>query len=170
MGHNLRKSSLYDKDFHRWTNEQANLLRQGRFTDLDVDNIVEEIETLGRSEQQELESAYRLIAIHLLKLIHQPDHASRSWLNTITRERNNIERTLDENPSLKSKRDDLFARAYMQARKEAASETGLSLTALPEQPPFSREQAEDEAFLPHHPEPPVDGRRKFRVFPRMPNA
>ena len=148
MGQNLRKPSLYDDDFYRWTNEQADLLRQGRFGDIDIENIVEEIETLGRSEQRELESAYRLISLHLLKMIHQPARASRSWLNTIVRERNNAESTLHASPSLKGKRDALFARAYRQARKEAATETGIPLLDFPEQPPFTREQIEDETFLP----------------------
>ena len=148
MGSNLRKPSLYDADFHRWTHEQADLLRQGRFADLDIENVVEEIETLGRSEQRELESAYRLIAMHLLKLIVQPSHVSRSWLNTIVRERNTAERTLDESPSLRGKRDALFAHAYRQARKEAASETGLPLASFPEEPPFSLTEVEDETFLP----------------------
>lgn len=148
MASNLRKPSLYDDDFFRWTNEQADLLRQGRFADVDLENIVEEIETLGRSEQRELESAYRLIAMHLLKSIIQPERISRSWLNTIVRERNTAERTLETSPSLKAKRDALFALAYRQARKEAASETGFPLVSLPEEPPFTREELEDEAFLP----------------------
>lgn len=147
MASNLRKPSLYDDDFYRWTNEQADLLRQGRFEDADLENIVEEIESLGRSEQRELESAYRLIAMHLLKSIIQPDRISRSWLNTIVRERNNAERTLEESPSLRAKRDSVFARAYRQARKEAASETGLPLTLVPEEPPFTREELESEDFL-----------------------
>lgn len=148
MGQKLRKPSLYDDDFYRWTVEQAELLRQGRLQDADVRNIVEEIETLGRSERRELESAYRLICKHLLKMIYQPDHASRNWLNTIVRERNNVESILDASPSLKAKRSEICANAYRQARKEAAAETGIILVVFPEQPPFTVEEVQDETFVP----------------------
>ena len=139
---------LYDQDFFGWATRQADLLRRGRFAEADLANIVEEIETLGRSEKRELESAYRLICLHLLKLMFQPSHASRSWLNTIVRERNTAERVLDDSPSLRPRRDSLFRAAYRQARKEAAAETGLPLSIFPDVPPFTLDQVAADDFLP----------------------
>jgi hypothetical protein len=148
MVETLRKPFLYDDDFYGWATEQAALLRQGRLDQADIPHLIEEIETLGRSERRELESAYRLICMHLLKMIHQPQSASRSWLNTVVRERNNVESILDASPSLKAQRPELFAKAYRQARKEAAVETGLRLAIFPDEPPFTLEQAEQDSFLP----------------------
>ena len=148
MDHSTQGSSSYDDDFFRWTVEQADLLRRGRFAEADLANIVEEIETLGRSEKRELESAYRLICLHLLKMVFQPSHATRSWLRTIVRERNTAERVLDDNPSLKPRRDALLRSAYRQARKEAMAETGLPLPTFPETSPFTLAQIEADDFLP----------------------
>ena len=105
----------YDEDLHRWSFEQAQLLRDGRFDALDLANIAEELDTLGRSEAAALRSSLRLIVLHLLKLTHQPERASRSWRSTVVRERNNAARRLAENPSLKAKLPTLFADAYEMA-------------------------------------------------------
>ena len=148
MDHETRRPSFYDDDFFRWTTEQADLLRQGRFAEADLGNIVEEIESLGRSEKRELESAYRLICLHLLKMIYPPSRATRSWLNTIVRERNTAESVLEDSPSLKSRRAALLNTAYRRARQEAAAETGLPLPTFPETPPFTLDQVEAEEFLP----------------------
>lgn len=148
MDHDHQKPSVYDDDFFRWTTEQAELLRHGRFAEADLAHIIEEIESLGRSEKRELGSAYRLICLHLLKMLFQPSHATRSWLNTIVRERNIVESVLDDSPSLKSRRAALLVTAYRQARKEAAAETGLPLATFPEAPPFTIAQIEADDFLP----------------------
>ncbi len=63
--------NLYERDFHAWTVEQTRLLRAGHVHRADLANIVEEIETLGRSERAAVRSAYRLVALHLLKLLFQ---------------------------------------------------------------------------------------------------
>lgn len=140
---------LYETDFHAWTVRETRLLRAGDLHRADLANLAEEIESLGRSERAALKSAYRLVALHLLKLGAQKERASRSWHGTIARERNTIASLLDDNPSLKPKRDALFAAAYRDARKEAKAETGLPLSAFPAEPPFTLAEVEDEAYLPN---------------------
>ena len=140
--------SLYATDFHAWTVEQARLLRAGDLHRADLANIVEEIETLGRSERAAVRSAYRLVALHLLKLILQKERTSRSWFGTIARKRSHAASLLEDNPSLKPQRAELFAKAYRDARKEASAETGLPLSAFPAEPPFTLEDLLDEAYLP----------------------
>ncbi len=140
--------SLYEKDFYTWADRQVGLLRSGNAAMADLVNIAEEIETLGRSEAAALESAYRLIAMHLLKLLYQPEKATSSWSMTIGRERIRLMRTLRQNPGLKPKRLDLFTAAYDDARKEAALETGLPLKTFPFDPPFGLDDTEDEGFWP----------------------
>ena len=142
------RGDLYETDFLAWTVREACLLRAGAVDRADLANLAEEIETLGRSERAALKSAYRLVALHLLKLTAQKERASRSWLGTIARERNTIASLLHDNPSLKPKRDELFAAAYRDARKEAKAETGLPLLAFPAAPPFTLAEIEDEAYLP----------------------
>ena len=148
MEDTVLKSSLYDTDFYSWTREQAALLRAGRFKAIDVANIVEEIETLGRSEASALRSSLRLIAVHVLKLLHQPDNATHSWRGTIVRERINAERRLKDNPGLRPKLRDMFAQSYADARKIASAETGLPIETFPAVPAFTLEQARSEAYMP----------------------
>ena len=143
------EADLYETDFHAWTVRQAALLRSGDLSRADLANLAEEIETLGRSERAALRSAYRLVALHLLKLIVQSERASRSWFGTIARERAHAAHVLEENPSLRPHREHLFRSAYRDARKEAAAETGLRLAAFPTEAPFTLAEVEDEAFLPN---------------------
>jgi hypothetical protein len=46
-------NTLYERDFHAWANQQAALLRAGQLSDADIENIAEEIESMGRSEKRE---------------------------------------------------------------------------------------------------------------------
>ena len=73
-------NSLYDRDFYAWANEQAALLRAGRLTEADIENIAEEIESMGRSEKRELVGRLAILLQHLLKWQFQPGRRSASWL------------------------------------------------------------------------------------------
>lgn len=146
-------NALYASDFYGWTQKQTALLHDRRFSEMDVANIIEEIETLGRSERSALRSAYRLIALHLLKSAYQPERETGSWRATIVRERENIGHILSDNPGLKPQREDLFVSAYASARKEAAAETGLKMSVFPALAPFTVDDAEDERFPPVTQEP-----------------
>lgn len=141
-------SAAYDEDFHRWSNRQAELLREGRFAELDMPNLIEEIEDMGSEKRRALQSSYRVLIMHLLKWRHQPDRRSRAWRLTITRERGEIEDLEEENPSLAHKAHELAAKAYKRAIREAVSETGLPIATLPAECPFTLAQLRDDAFLP----------------------
>ncbi len=141
-------ADLHEVDFYSWTQQQAKLLRSGSLEALDIANICEEIETLGRSERASLKSAYRLICLHLLKMQYQADRYTRSWLNTVDRERAEAVDILDENPGLRPSRTDVFAKAYKLARKDAARETHLPLSVFPEIPSFTLEDCESPTYLP----------------------
>ena len=77
MGQELRKPSLYDEDFYSWAFQQAELLRAGQFSKMDIENVAEEMETLGRSEASSLQSSLRLIIAHLLKISTSPRNRPR---------------------------------------------------------------------------------------------
>ena len=138
----------YESDFHHWAFAQAELVRQRRFSELDLANVVEELESMGNEVRFKLESSYRLLISHLLKHEFQPSRRSRSWLLTITRERASIERTEGKNPSLRRKAGEIVQEMYRYGRKEAAVETGLPLETFPPECPFTLAQLRDDEFLP----------------------
>ena len=72
-------NKLYDHDIHAWTQQMAELLKQRRFQELDVAHLVEELETMGRRDRQELVSRLKILLGHLLKWQYQPAHRSSSW-------------------------------------------------------------------------------------------
>ncbi|HYS48344.1 MAG TPA: DUF29 domain-containing protein [Xanthobacteraceae bacterium] len=122
----------YDTDFYSWSLEQARLLRESRWAQVDRENVAEEIESLGREQFNKLESALRVLLIHLLKWDHQSERRSRSWVLSVEAQRDEIENILADNPGLAPRVAEAIARAYRRARIEAAKETGLEKTAFPE--------------------------------------
>ena len=146
------EAGLYETDFYAWSQQQATLLEGGEFGAIDLVNLIEEIESLGRAQINALQSRYAVLCLHLLKLIVQPKRATRSWQGTIVEQRNSIARLFKESPSLKSKRQLLFAEGYADGRKVCAAQTGITLDAIPEDPPFTVEDAEDETWLPASPD------------------
>ena len=144
----VSRPASYEDDVYGWSFRQAELLRQGRYDDLDTENVAEEIESLGRSQAASLASSYRLIAAHLLKMLFQPERLTRSWQITIVRERLDAESCLKASPSLKPRRADIFDDAYRQARKLASAETGLPLATFPVDPPFTLDELSSEDDMP----------------------
>jgi hypothetical protein len=140
--------SLYERDFYAWSLEQARLLRAGLVTQLDLENIAEEIESLGKSEKKELASRLTVLLTHLLKWQLQTGHRSGSWEATIRVQRRDAAEHLRENPSLKSQIPRIFANAYQSAASQALIETGLPATTFPPASPWTFNQAIDPDFWP----------------------
>lgn len=132
--------SLYDQDFYRWTQEQAGLLKSGALSQLDITNLIEEIESMGRSEKRELRSRLAVLLMHLLKWDYQPEYQSRSWKNTISTQRLDIDFVLKDNPSLKHNLETLVKEAYCIGKQRASAEIGLPESAFPETCPYTVEQ------------------------------
>jgi hypothetical protein len=143
-----KNATLYDTDFYAWANEQAALLRAGRLAEADIENIAEEIESMGRSEKRELISRLSLLFSHLLKWRHQPARRSKSWRETIEEQRNQIIDHLNENPSLRSQLVDAARKAYRAGRTNASAETGIDRDDFPADCPFSFDEAMDQDFWP----------------------
>ena len=136
----------YDRDFYSWSLEQARLLREGRWSALDRENVAEEIESLGREQFNKLESALRVLILHMLKWDHQSKLRSRSWVLSIEAQRVELEDVLLDNPGLQPRIAEAIGRAYRKARIEAAKETGMEKTAFPEQCPYSWDDIVSRAF------------------------
>jgi len=141
-------ASLYDRDFYAWTTEQAALLRSGRLSSADVAHIAEEIESMGRSEQQQLENRLTVLLLHLLKWRFQPNLRGNSWRLTIKEQRNRITRHLRKNPSLQAMLDETIADAYSDALIGAERETGLPEATFPTLCPWPFERVIDADFWP----------------------
>ncbi len=141
-------TTLYEVDFVEWAEKQVQLLRAEEFEKVDWNNIIEEIESLGISQQGELDSRLRILLMHLLKWQFQESHRSRSWSITIDNQRIDIEWLLGRNPSLRSRLAEFVAAAYPLAVRMAAKETDLPRTTFPIVCPYSLEQIMDEAYLP----------------------
>lgn len=115
--------ATYNTDFHAWAFEQAEKLRAGK--PVDIANIAEELETLGRSEENQLTNRLAVLIQHLLKCEYQPDRRTASWDATIKEQRRRVARLLDNNPSLKAKLDECIRDAYSTAVTFASVETGI---------------------------------------------
>ena len=141
--------AVYETDVVAWANEQARLLRAGRFDLLDREHIAEEIEDVGKSEQRELASRMAVLLAHLLKWQHQPEQQGNSWRLTIRAQRNGIERALAATPSLKAKMADAgwWQAIWDDALGIAASETGLS-DEFPAVCPWAESEVLDGSWLP----------------------
>lgn len=140
--------ALYDTDFFRWTEEQAAALRAGRLEDLDLSNLAEEIESLGRSDRREIESRLGVLLMHLLKWRYQPQKRSGSWETTIRTQRREIEKLLNDSPSLRREVGAFTQGAYDSSRRNAAAETGMPLEAFPAACPFRVEDVMTDEWLP----------------------
>jgi len=143
-----QQATPYDADYARWCAEQGALLREGRAEAVDTANLAEEIETLGRSEQRELENRLNVLLVHLLKWRYQPERRSASWRGTIVEQRNRIARRLSESPSLQAYPASILPEEYESARLIAAGETGLNEAVFPVICPFVINEVLDKAFYP----------------------
>lgn len=140
--------SLYERDLCLWLEQQAFLLREGRFGQLDLANLIEEIEAMGRKDKKAIESNLVALLIHLLKYQLQPEQRSSGWRGSIVEHRRRLRYDFEESPSLRPHAARVFARAYADAREQASAETGLPLRAFPKSSPYTLEQTLNSKFLP----------------------
>jgi hypothetical protein len=140
--------SLYERDFCLWLERQAALLREGRFDELDLAHLIEEIEAMARRDKKAIKSNLVVLLTHLLKHQFQPDHRSTSWRGSIVEHRRRLRYDFEESPSLRLHAAEVFASAYADAREQASAETGLPLRAFPKSSPYTLERTLDPRFLP----------------------
>lgn len=140
----------YDTDVVAWANEQAALLRAGKLSQLDIENIAEEIEDVGKSEKRELASRMAVLLAHLLKWQFQPTHRGTSWELTIKGQRGLIERRLKKTPSLKVAMVDRewLEDTWFDALAIASKETGIGLDKLPAFCIWTAEQILNQDYYP----------------------
>ena len=139
-----KKELLYEQDFYVWTEVQTGLLRERRFTALDLENLIEEIEALGRAEKRAVLGNAVVIVEHLLKLQRSPAQEPRAgWIDSVLEHRNRLE--LDLTPRLRQILADELPRVYAIARRTAerrlrAPGEDAPAAALPVSCPYSLDQ------------------------------
>jgi hypothetical protein len=132
-----RAQARYEDDLYSWALEQAALLRAGRIAEADAKNIAEQLDDAGNEQYDKLESALRLIMMHLLKWDHQPTHRLRSWHLSIRVQRKHVLKVLRKNPGLEPLIGEAVNEAYELARIEAAGETDLEEDTFPRDCPYA---------------------------------
>jgi len=143
-----RNAAAYDADLYLWTQEQARLLREGKVSEIDAENIAEEIDSLGKKDLRELRSRLTVLLAHLLKWQHQAASRSGGWRGTIREQRRGIARLLEDSPSLRARLGKALAAAYADAREDAADDTGLAAAVFPDICAYTIEDSLDAGYWP----------------------
>ncbi len=144
----LPVTTLYEQDFWLWTQAMAIALKSGNFSQLDLENLAEEVESLGRSDRRELKSRLTVLLMHLLKWQFQAEMRSGSWKGSLREQRRQIRGVLNDSPSLRSFVMDSVDECYDNARDDAADETGLTIATFPETCPYAIDEILNIEFLP----------------------
>ncbi|MGN6489439.1 MAG: DUF29 domain-containing protein [Devosia sp.] len=144
----LKSLTSIDDDFALWAAEQAALVRSGRLDRLDTDNVAEELEGLGRSEEHQIDSRLEVLIAHLLKWQFQPAKRKHGWKASIDEQRIRLTRILRKSPSLRAYPAESLRGSFVIGRNQAISETGLDDSAFPQTCPYTVEQVLDADFFP----------------------
>ena len=139
--------AAYDADFYSWSLEQARLVRQGRWAELDRKNVAEEIESLARGQFNKLETAIRKLLVEVLKWDHAPAARDRSLILDIELQRIEIEELLSDNPGMRPRITEAIERAYRRARLGAAKQTELDEAIFPARSVYDFEDIMTRAFV-----------------------
>ncbi|MCP2729987.1 DUF29 domain-containing protein [Limnofasciculus baicalensis] len=143
-----KQQSLYETDYLRWIETTLAQLQMEDYSNIDWENLIEEIGDMARSERRSLESNLTVIITHLLKWQYQPNFRSGSWKGSIAEHRRRIRKALKESPSLKSYLEEILAECYLDAVEIAMAETGLSVEIFPQVCPYQSIEVLDSDFFP----------------------
>jgi len=138
----------YNTDFALWAEEQAAILRAGRVTELDRENLADELESLARALRRELTDRIARLLQNLVQWDYLPSVRLPAWYVAITEERGMIPRILEDAPSLRANWSAIVVEAWQKARERASGATGLSDRIFPEMCPYTPSQALDSTFWP----------------------
>ena len=144
-------SQTYQQDFLRWAEEQSALFRSGNIADMDFENILGEIEDMGKEQKVALQSLFRNIIVHLLKLELSPAIDPRpKWIEEVIEFRDQAQTRIDATPSLKHYSDELFTKAWEQARRAAdkSFEAYGEKVLIPAECPYLLEQVLNSDYFP----------------------
>ncbi len=145
------KRSLYDRDFNLWVSATAEQLRERRFDEIDIENLIEEIESMGRSDRRALKNFLTRLLEHLIKLTYwevERGRCGRGWRKEIGNFRSEIDDLLEDSPSLKPLLEELLGECYGRARRSVSDESGIK--NIPSSTDWTIEQILNPDWLPIH--------------------
>ncbi len=147
--HLTNSSTLYERDYYLWLQQTTLLLRNGQLSDLELPNLIEELEDMGKKERRSVYSNLKILLLHLLKYKYQPQKRSHSWKFTIEEHRQRIREAFEDSPSLENYCEEIFAagKCYHDAKRLAVNETGLPSDLFPSHCPFSLEEVLAEDYI-----------------------
>lgn len=140
--------NTYLIDFSDWVDKTTQLLRDRRWQDIDLEQLIEEVQDLGKSEKRGIASQLTRLLLHLLKWEYQPQRRSDSWLDSITDARTQIELVLEDSPSLRNYPAQQLTESYSRARRQATKQTELDSSTFPATCPYALELVLSEDWLP----------------------
>ena len=126
----------YRDDYAAWVEHQLGLLRQRRFDELDVENLIDEVEDLGKSEFRAFVSAIEIVIVHMLRWDYQPERRGDSWRESIAEHRKRIEFEIADSPSYRGRIDEAMERAFGTARPKAARQMRRPARLMPKSNPY----------------------------------
>ncbi len=148
MLEHLSLSRLYDLDYLRWIEKNLEYLRQKQYDKVDWENLLEEIEDMGKNEKRALESNLIVLLLHLLKWQYRPEKRKGSWESSILEHRRRVRKSLQESPGLQPYIVAIFDGCYLEAVKQARAETGLPRDTFPVRCPYELATILEDEFLP----------------------
>ena len=149
VGGDARAGASYDADFFQWTQTTAEMIRQGRLAEVDLEHVAEEIEDMGKRDRREVRSRFGVLIMHLLKWQIQPElRAGSTWRSTIAEQRKQLRLVVEDSPSLRRILRDELPKLYKSAVTDAVEEAGLSDDRFPSVCPYTAEQILDGEFFP----------------------
>ncbi len=147
----LKQTSVYDTDYQLWLEQTVADLRSQNFHNLDLENLIEEIESLGKRDKRAIASYLRRLCEHLLKIKYwqaEREICFRGWDLEVSNFRLNIAALLKDSPSLKNYLSENFVSEYKSARKLFLKASELDAATVPPEPEFTLGEALDEDWLP----------------------
>ncbi|NET58125.1 MAG: DUF29 domain-containing protein [Symploca sp. SIO2E6] len=144
------EQNLYETDYYLWLKVTEKHLREGRFAEVDLDNLIEEIESLGKAEKRKVNSYLRQLLIHLLVYRYwqvEREYSGRGWIVEIDNFRYELNLLL-QSKTLYNLMLSEFDAVYQAARKAAIKKSGLDSALFPVECPLSAEEVLEEDFLP----------------------
>lgn len=140
---------LYDTDFYSWLQEQARLLEQGQANQCDLDNLIEEVEDMGKRHLQKLDSHLTELLMHLLKWQYQPQKREygHSWENSIRAHRKQARDLIEKYPSLEAKIISDWEGIFESALRSAVVDTDMTKEDFPGSCPWTFDQIMQEGWI-----------------------
>jgi Domain of unknown function DUF29 len=142
--------SLYDRDHYLWIETTIEQIRRQRFESVEWDKVIEELESVGRSDKRAIESLLTRMFEHWLKLLYwqsEREYNARKWRAEIRNFRKQLKRELKASPGLKSYFIEVLPECYQDAREILADLSGLKIETFPQDPIATPEQILDENWL-----------------------